>query len=459
MPRNFRREDRNQNMLFPPSLEEWVPEGHLSRIIRETVLRLDEEGRLQPFYESYREDGRGGGAYHVVTMLSLLLYSYCLGITSSRKIARGIEDSFPFRYLAANQLVDFRTISSFRKRHLVAFLALFTEVLRLCSAAGLVKLGRVALDGRKVKANASRDQSLTAETIEQQIKELAQEILEEAQKIDEEEDAEHGAERGDELPPGFRTKEERLARLEEAREVLKERERKILDEYEAKLEARKRFEEETGEKKRGPGPKPPDASKTKKKKPPKANTTDPESRLMKVRQGFIQGYNAQAAVDCDSQVIVGQDVTQDVVDTFQLEPMLELVEAETGELPDQCVVDAGYWSPENADLEEETGVELFIATQKDSKQRTAHKRQKAPRGRIPKNASSRQRMERKLLTKRGKNVYRCRGPSVEGVFGQQVGRGLTTFLLRGLEAVRGEWALWTLTHNLLKLFRAQGAAL
>jgi transposase len=459
MARNFRREDREQGMLFPPSIDDWLAEDHFARFIRETIVTLDEDGRLGAFYESYREDGRGGSAYHPVTLLCVLIYAYCEGIMSSRKIARGIVDNVPLRYLAANQLLDHRTINSFRKRHHTAFHVLFSEILKLCQIAGLVDLGRIAIDGRKVKASACRDKTVTGETLDREIAAIAQELVEEAEKVDEREDDEFGDDDGHGMPPGFRTKEERLERLKQAKRVLEEREQAILAKYEEKLEARRRFEEETGEKKRGPEPKKPDPSKTKNRKtPPKANTTDPDSRLMKVRQGFVQGYNAQAAVDCKTQVIVGQLVTQDVVDNFQLKPVLARVQAETGLRPQQAVADAGYWSPENSDLQEEIGVELFIATKKDSKQRKAQKVTEAPRGRIPKSASARERMERKLLTKRGKAAYRTRGHSVEGVFGQMENRGLGRFLVRGVEAVKAEWALWSGTHNLLKLFRATARA-
>jgi transposase len=458
MARNFRADDREQAMLFPPSINDWLADDHFARFVRETILVLDEDNRLQAFYESYREDGRGGGAYHPATMLSVLVYAYCEGIMSSRKIARAIVDTVPLRYLAANQLVDHRTINSFRKRHREAFHVLFSEILKLCQVAGLVDLGQIAIDGRKVKANACRDRSVTAETIDLEIAAITQELLEEAAKVDEREDNEFGDDDAGGMPTGFRTKKERRERLEEAKRVLDERKQKILAKHEKKLESRRRLEEETGHKKRGPKPKKPKTSKTKGKAPPKANTTDPESRLMKVRQGFVQGYNAQAAVDCKTQVIVGQLVTQDGVDTFQLEPVLALVQEETGLCPQRAVADAGYWSPENYDLQDVIDVELFIATKKDSRQRKARKTEKPPRGRIPKSASDRERMERKLLTKRGTTAYRKRGHTVEGVFGQMVNRGLVGFLLRGLEAVKSEWALWAGTHNLLKLFRATRTA-
>ena len=452
---NFRTENREQGLLFPPSVEDWVPEGHEVRFVREVILGLDASGGLEAFYASYNPTGRGGSAFHPITVLCVLVYGYSIGVTSSRKLARALEDSVAFRYLAANQLIDFRTLAKFRRRHLAAFEVLFSEVLQLCAAAGLVSLGRVAIDGRRVPANASRDTTVTGETIDAALEALAKEIVEAAETLDAEEDERLGDRRGDELPAGLRTKADRKRRLEAAREVLRERERKILEAHEERLRERERYERETGKKKNGPAPNRPDTSRSKNRKaPPKANTTDPDSRLMKVRNGFIQGYNAQIAVDGKSQIVVAQRVTQDTVDTRQLEPMLRQIHKELGELPGEATADAGYWSPANAGLQDELGVEIFLATQKDSRQRAAIKKLKAPRGRIPNSATARERMTRKLLTKRGKEAYRTRGPTVEGVFGQMVNRDLRRFVLRGLEGVSGEWALFAATHNLLKLFRA-----
>ena len=458
MARHFRPEDRDQSLLFPASVADYLPEDHPARFVWDVVNQLDQEGKLQAFYDWYRPDGKGGQPYHPRTMLAVMLFAYTRGVTSSRKIARECVENVGFRFLTANQQPDFRSFASFRKRHLDAFQKLFVDVLKLCEAAGLVELGRVAIDGRRVQGNASRDTTFTREAIDEKIAELSKEILKEAERVDAAEDEELGDRQGDELPKGLRTKQERLERLKKAREDLDARERKVYAEHQAKLEARKRFEEETGEKKRGPLPKAPDPSKPKrkngkKKHPPKANTTDPDSRLMKTRDGFKQGYNAQVAADQKNQVIVSNHVTQDTVDTRQLAPSLDQIEESLGRLPDQAVVDGGYWSPENAELEELREIELFIATQKDSKQRTAAKRAPAPKGRIPRGLKPRELMERKLLTKRGRKAYRSRGPTVEGVFGQMVTRGLSRFLLRGLKAVQAEWSLWCATHNLEKLRR------
>jgi transposase len=455
MPPNFRAEDREQAILFPPTLNEYIPEGHLARFVREVIEQFDVEGRLQPFYEDYHPEGRGGKAFHPRAMLGVIVYGVTQGTVSSRKIARACQENLAFRFLASNQFPDFRSIAKFRKRHLEAFGGLFREVLKLCQAAGLVELGRVAIDGRRVKGNASRDTTLTAEALDKQIAELITELLVNAERADASEDAEFGDDSGDDLPPDFRSKEDRLERLTKARQVIADREQRMLDEHKKKLALRKHFEESTGNKKNTRPPKAPNTKESKNTKaPPKANTTDPDSRMLKVRQGFVQGYNAQVAVDSSSQVIVSQHVTQDANDAYQLGPALDGIEANVGQLPDELVADSGYCSADNIDLAELRGVEAFMATKKDSKQRKVSKVGVAPRGRPPSDLSPRELMERKLLTKRGREAYRTRGPVVEGTFGQQVVRGLTAFWLRGLDAVRVEWSLWCTTHNLLKLWRA-----
>lgn len=459
MAPNFRSEDREQIVMFPGSFDEYVPEGHLARFVREVIEQLDVEGRLEPFYESYRADGLGGKAFHPRTMLGVIVYGVTQGVVSSRKIARECRENLAFRFLASNQFPDFRSIAKFRKRHLEAFRGLFLEVLRLCQAAGLVELGRIAIDGRRVRGNASRERTLTAEALDKQIAEVSEQLLASAERADAAEDAEFGDDSGDDLPPDFRRKADRLERLKKARQVIADREKRILAEYEEKLARWEHFEESTGRKRGTPPPKAPNTKQSKNTKaPPRANTTDPESRLLKVRQGFVQGYNGQVAVDTKSQVIVSEHVTQDANDSYQLAPALDGVEANLGRLPAELVADSGYCSADNIDLAELRGVEAFMATKKDSKQRKASKVGVAPRGRPPSDLSPRDLMERKLLTQRGRKAYRTRGPVVEGTFGQQVMRGLVAFSLRGLEAVRAEWSLWCTTHNLLKLWRARSVS-
>ena len=436
-----------QMFLMPPSISDWVAEGSLARFVSDVIEYFDASGKLAPFYSGYRDDGWGCAAYHPRMMVKVIVYAYTVGVTGSRRIARALENDVSLRFLSANQQPDFRTISDFRKNNLEAFQSLFAEVLELCREAGLAKMGRVALDGCKVAGNASLSANRTKEGIEKEVERM----LSEAEKVDEEEDAKYGRDkRGDELPKGLRTKADRMKRLKEAHERLKEREDKEREEQEEKIKARKKEEIESGKKKRGRKPKEPKASVNKKAK---ANITDPESRILKTRNGYKQGYNGQAAADCKTQVIVACDVTQEENDVNQLKPMLDKCEEQAGERPKELLADAGYWSETNVELEDEN-TELFIATKKDWKQRKELMEKGAPRGPIPKNATARDKMERKLLTKRGKETYKKRSPTIEPVFGQMNNRGLTNFMLRGLKKVKTEWSLWCATHNLLKLWRS-----
>jgi len=380
-------------------------------------------------------------------MVKILVYGYSVGVTSSRKLARGLENDVSLRYLSANSRPDFRTISDFRKNHLPALSGLFDEVLRLCKEAGLVKMGRVALDGTKVKGNAS----LSANRKKDWITAEVARILAEAEAVDAAEDELYGKDkRGDELPEGLRNPKDRLRRLKEAQARLEERERKAKEEQEEKIARREEEEKASGQKKRGRKPKDPEEVS---QREAKANVTDPDSRIMKTRTGWKQGYNGQAMADCESQVIVACDVTQEENDVRQLEPMLAKCEEQAGRRPEELLADAGYWSEDNAKLQTDE-TEFFIATTKDWKQRKALRDAGAPRGRIPKDATVKDRMERKLLTKRGREAYRQRGSTIEPVFGQMGTRGLREFLLRGVENVQTEWSLWCSTHNLLKLWRS-----
>lgn len=444
---NFLPYQENQLYLLPPSVSEWVAEDSLARFVSDVVDHLDEADRLAAFYDGYRKDGWGRAAYHPRMMVKLLMYAYSEGVTSSRRIAQRSERDVAYRYLTANQQPDFRTVSDFRKAHLGRLEALFVEVLRLCQEAGLAKMGRVALDGRRVAGNAALDQNRTKEGLEEEVRC----ILEEAERVDAEEDRQHGKDRrGDELPEGMKTKADRLRRLREAQGRLEEADRKAREEQAEKIAEREREEQSCGKKKRGRKPKAPEDVESPEVK---ANVTDPESQILKTKKGWVQGYNGQAVADCATQVIVAQDVTRQANDVQQLGPMLTRCEEQAGQRPRELLADAGYWSEDNAALGGET-TELFVATLKDHKQRKALQESPAPRGRIAKAATVRDRMERKLLTKRGKAAYRERGKTIEPVFGQMVNRGLVRFLLRGFEKVRGEWSLWCTSHNLLKLWRS-----
>lgn len=447
MSYNFHPYDDKQCYLLPPSIEDWVSEDSLARFVSDVIEHLDRDGKLSGFYAGYREDGWGRAAYHPRMMVKILVYGYCVGVTSSRKLSRSLENDVSLRYLSANSRPDFRTISDFRKNHLKVLSGLFDEVLRLCQEAGLAKMGRVALDGTKVKGNAS----LSANRKKDAIKAEVERILAEAEAVDAAEDELYGRDkRGDELPEGLRNPKDRLRRLNEAQARLEERERKAKQEQEGKIARREDEEQVSGKKKRGRKPKEPDEVVDREAK---ANITDPDSRILKTRTGWKQGYNGQAMADCESQVIVACDVTQEENDVRQLEPMLTKCEEQAGRRPDELLADAGYWSEDNAKLQTRE-TELFIATTKDWKQRKALRDAGAPRGRIPKDATPKDLMERKLLTKRGREAYKQRGSTIEPVFGQMGTRGLREFWLRGIEKVQTEWSLWCSTHNLLKLWRS-----
>jgi transposase len=439
---------------MPPSLREWLAEGDLAWFIMDAVEQMD----LNEFYTAYRNDGWGAAAYDPEMMVGVLLYAYCQGIRSSRKIDRALERDVGFRVVAANQQPDFRTICRFRSEHEKALERLFVQVLRLCREAGLAKLGMVALDGAKLAANAALDANRTHKAIEEEVSRM----LAEAKKVDAEEDAMFGPERrGDELPEGLGRRAERLKRLQEAKSRLEREAEMAARAVQEHLKQRQAEEAASGKKKRGRKPKVVESAPM---VGAKANITDPDSRIMKARQGYVQGYNAQAIVSQD-QIIVATGVTQEANDVKQLKPMLETLErtlkaAGIEDRPRAALADAGYWSEPNvATYARPEGPELLIATTKDWKQRKASRERGCPRGRIPKDLSPRERMERKLLTRKGRLMYRLRGITVEPVLGQvKEGQGCRRFMRRGLGAAQSEWSLMGTTHNLLKLWRSGQAS-
>ncbi len=453
MSYNFLPYNQSQMLLLPPSLNEWLAEGHFARFLNDVVDRFDRENRLATFYASYREDGWGAPAYPPRMLVKVLLYAYAEGITSSRKIARFLEEGIAFRYLAANLRPDFRTLSDFRKKNLEALDGLFTEIFRLCQGAGLTQMGTVALDGKHVKANASFQRNRKKDAIEALVKRL----LDEAEQVDAAEDQAFGAEsRGDEWMAEGVTPDEQLKRFEEALEHLKKREQKAREDQANKLKTVAQREEQTGKKHRGRAPLTVDERARRLLAKAQANLTDPESRILKGPKGYLQGYNAQAMVDTGSQIIVAQDVTSEENDRQLLGHMLHRCFEQAGAFPAISIQDAGYWNQvEHQRCQEECGpVELITATSKSAKQRRMLREKPPPRGRIPTSATPKERMERKLRTQRGQNLYRQRSTSVEPVFGQFTMRGLTAFCLRSLNKVRCEWSLWCSTHNLLKLWRS-----
>jgi hypothetical protein len=362
---------------------------------------------------------------------------------SSRKIERATYESVPFRVLAANQHPDHDTIATFRQRHLEAIAELFVQVLRLCRAAGLVKLGHVALDGTKVRANASKHKAMSYGRMAQKIAQLdqqVQELLGEAEATDLQEDTQYGkGKRGDELPEEVRFRQQRREKIRQAQAAL-----------EAEARAQASRQEIDKHEKRGPAqPQPPAKPDDKAQR----NFTDPDSRIMKDsgRNSFVQAYNCQVAVDDEAQVIVAADVTQQANDKQQVQPLTQQLEQNTeGHKPQALSGDYGYFSEQNVTYLQQAGIDPYLATKGKGRCVSGP----APCGRIPKDATVKQRMARKLRTKQGQKIYARRQQTAEPVFGQiKQARGFRQFLLRGLEAVQAEWRLICLTHNLLKLFR------
>lgn len=432
MGKRYRPYYPDEELLLPPSLREWLPEDHLAYFVSDVVDNLD----LSVMDAVYGTEKRGQPPYDPVMMTKVLVYGYCIGVFSSRRIERRLVEDIAFRVLAAENQPNFRTISDFRKIHLGALAGLFEQVLKIALEAGAMQVGRVALDGTKVKANASKHKAMSHDRMvekEQQLKTEVRQLLEQAEAADAEEDTRHGKNRrGDELPAELARRETRLKKIREAKRALAARARE-------KAEAA------------GSDPK-----QAKPKEKDQYNFTDPESRIMKGADGFVQAYNAQAAVEPNFQLIVGQAVTQATNDKEQLLPMVAVIEQQSGQRPEEILADSGYCSEKNLEgLESadqpEQKIIGYIATQ-----RLKHDEYKepCPRGPLPKGATRVDRMRRKLKTKVGKAVYAARKAIVEPVFGQiKQARGFRQFLLRGIEKVRGEWSMVCLTHNLLKMYR------
>jgi transposase len=451
MAYNYTECNRDQLYLLPPSMKEWLSEDHFAWFLLDAIGQMD----LSAFHGAYRTDGKGQKAHHPEILLSVMLYGYCYGERSSRQLERLCEESVPYRILAANTQPDHCAFARFRQRHETAFKAVFLEVLRLCAEAGVLKVGVVSLDGTKLKANAALSANRTLEGLEKEITAM----VSEAAARDAEEDAKYGKDRrGDELPEALRHREDRLRRLRECKAKLEAEKEAARREQEEKIEQRKAEEAATGQKKRGRAPKTPEAA-AEEQAESKANTTDPSSEIMKTRQGYVQGYNAQAVVTED-QYVVAAELTTDANDQQQLHPMLDQAAANLAAVGVEekigvGLADAGYGSEKNLTSGSEDGPELLVNTTKDWKRRKALREEPPPRGRIPKGLTATQRMERKLRTKRGAALYRKRAQTVEPVFGQiKDTRRLDRFCRRGETACDSEWAVMCATHNLLKLYRS-----
>ena len=457
MSKQFRDCDLNQAYLLPPSLQDWLPEGHLARFVAEVVEALD----LSGIYAKYEEgDGRGLAAYDPRMMVRVLIYGYCRGVASSRRIERATYEDVAFRYLAADQHPDHDTIAAFRQEQLAPLSQLFVQVLQLCQRAGLVKLGHVALDGTKIKANASKHKAMSYERMgeaEKKLQEEVQALLGEAARVDAEEDGKYGkGKRGDELPAELARREKRLEKIREAKAALEQEAREAAEkkqaEVEAQLREREKQERERGRKMGGRPPQAPDPERAQPEPKAQRNFTDPDSRIMKdgATKEFVQAYNAQAVVDSEAQVIVVAAVTQETNDKKQLVPMLKEVKVQMGSPPQQATADAGYFSEQNVTDSKLQGIDLFVAP---DRQKHGEKRP-CTTGPPPPEAGVAEQMRHKLRTAEGQAVYKLRKAVVEPVFGQiKEGRGFRRFLLRGLVKVQAEWKMICATHNLLKLFR------
>lgn len=447
MAKTYRPYEPDQLFLLPPSLTDWLASDHMVYFVREILDTID----LSPITSVYEAEERGYPPYHPKVMTGILLYGYCNGITSSRKLAKHCQEDIAFRVLAANNQPDHRTISDFRKLHLPVLEHLFLEVLRLCQNAGLVKFGHIALDGTKIKANASKHKAMSYGRMKQETRRLQKEIsqlLRQAEQTDDREDRLYGQDkRGDELPAELARRETRLARIKEAKRALEQ-------------EAQEQAQEET--KPKSPAKEQLPKAKVKTKLDRKTgkekiddsaqrNFTDPDSRIMPYQKTFVQGYNAQVAVDSTHQIIVATDLTNSPTD----DPLLPFMVSQLPKKPNALSADAGYSvNEENLKYLKKKRINSYIAI-KGAKHDQFKEQAQSPRGRISRYLTIKQRMKRKLLTKKGKRLYARRKHIAEAPIGQiKHVQGFRQFSLRGCAKARAEWFLVTATHNLRKLFKA-----
>ena len=485
--KKYRSWTPDQSFLLPPSPRDWLPEGHLVYFLLDVVQELD-LGEIESVLQS--KDSRGTAPYSPALMVGLLLYGYCVGIRSSRRIERATYEDVAFRVLAGGNHPDHTRISEFRRQHQGALRGLFLQVLLLCSKAGLVKLGQVAIDGTKMQANASKHKAMSHSRMVKLEDRLAREIedlLEQAEQADAEEDARFGVgEKEHDLPEELRRREDRLARLREVKAALEAEARQsrasqLRQQSEQALQTAESTQDETvskrsrtrarklAQKARGldgkdedPPPSPGHLPGHKVRARPdgtphpdaQRNFTDPESRILKKGGDFLQGYNCQAAVDATAQVIVAADLSNQCPDNANFVPMLEQLRDNCQAVPEVVMADSGYWAPEVPENSQQLAAEIYIATERQRHGPTEPIADESQ----PETQDARQKMREKLRTPQGRAIYARRKAIVEPVFGQiKEARGIRRFLLRGLEAARAEWQLICLSHNLLKLFQNTAA--
>jgi transposase len=464
--KTYRRYEPKQAFLLPPSPSEWLPEDHLAYFLLDVIDQLD----LSAITAHYERELRGFPPHHPRMMVALLLYAYCVGIPSSRQIEKKTHEDVAFRVLAADNHPDHKCISEFRRIHLERIAALFVQVLGICRKAGLVKLGHVALDGTKIKANASKHKAMSHARMreeERRLKVQVDALLAAAARADATEDATYGADkRGDEVPAELRRAEQRLKRIREAKAAL-EAEAKAVAEAEAKTASDEDDDDDGGGGGGGsggasggggaggeelPAHRVPITKQGAPKDEAQRNFTDPDSRIMVGGDGFVQAYNAQIVVDDAHQIIVAHGVSNQPPDAEYFAPMLARAHDHCGRAPDVISADNGYWSERNVDFAEAHCAEPLIAPG-----RRAHREHwDDVRRRLPLGATPRRRMAERLATPEAAALYRRRKVIVEPVFGQiKQARGFRRMSMRGVAKARGEWALVCLTHNLLKLHRAR----
>lgn len=444
--KRFKAYDTHQSYLLPPSPREWLPADHLAYFIDNVVEQLD----LSEVFANY-EGTKGQPPYHPEMMVKVWLYGYCVGIRSSRRLERALYEDVGFRMLSGNQQPDHWTLSEFRRRHLATLKGLFLQTVKLAQQAKLVKLGQVAIDGTKLKANASKHKAMSYARMEKEEKRLREEIaryFDEVETTDREEGERYGAKRGDELPDHLKTEKQRLDVIREAMAELEEEARRRAEADQRKRREKAKEEGRTYRPRKDalavvPSPK------------AQRNFTDPDSRIMKdAEKAFIQGYNAQAAVDVDSQIIVAAQLSNQAVDGPHLVGMVEQVEQATTNRPQEVLADAGYFSEENVTTLRERGISVLIPPE-----RVRHRQwreRSSPPSPPPKDASVSEWMSYQLKLPANRERYRRREQSVEPVFGQiKQARGLRQVLLRGLDKVSALWQLECAVHNLLKLYRAK----
>jgi len=447
MAMNFIGCDREQEFLLPPSLRDWLSEGHLAWFVIDTIGALD----LAAVRGVYREDGQGRPAHDPAMMCALLVYAYAVGERSSRQIERRCREDVAFRVIAANRVPDHVTVNRLRARHADALAGLFGQVLGLCARAGMVRAATIAVDGTKLAANASLGANRTADGLRAE----AERILAEAAEVDAAEDEQFGKARGDELPAELADPATRAARIRQLLDELEGERAQAEADHAAQIERYEQHIQATGRRPRGRRPGPTLPARVKDKLRSKANMTDPDSRIVSACGALIQGFNAQAAVG-EGQVILAARIVCNASDTQQIEPMVraaerELAAAGIDEGIDTVLADTGYWNTDQMDALARSGIETIIPT--SATQPRVKRQRHAKRG------AHADRIDRLLDIDDGRQRYRRRQQIVEPVFAHiKHLRGITRFARRGHAAVEAEWQLIATTHNLLKLYRHPAAA-